>query len=359
MKASQFCTMIILLLPTIAAHATAQVEAFTKSNSFSNILPIKQLIKDEWQQSPDSSSSHAFTQNEVGLRGYSNNFSLSVSQRYDYFVNTNNDTAQAFYFDRHNMPFDREQQYDIKLKLFHQQSNGIRLGYKFNFEHFSSEVRLGFWRLNETRESHLHGQVSTNISGNISANANLKEFYNTNNFLKRKNSDDWKTEGTGVTVDVHMRWQPRNDLEISIDLTDIYSEFSLDDSGFSEGKIDTDGTFINSIGGVAYVPLFRGIETSSEHQFKLPKTVNIDAVYQHNELAYLTHFTRQGDVNFYYLGMQFKSKHTITRLLLDIKNTAPEIQFHNRWLTAYFSIDDTDVDQAMLMKLGINIHLNF
>ena len=349
----------LLALATIKSYAATSVEAFVTSHSFSNILPIKQLIEDDWQQAPKQSASDAFTQNEVGVIAYFDNFSFSVSQRYDYFVQTNDDAAKAFYLDRNDLALDSQSEYDAQLRLFHQRSNGIKVGYKLNFDRFSAELRVGYWRVLATRESQLNGLISSDLNGNISADAQLSEFYSTNNFLKRQNSDDWNTQGSGVTVDLHMRWQPSNNIDISVDITDLYSDYKVDNAGFSKGKIDTDGTFINSIGGIAYVPLYRGIETAERHNFELPETVNLDAIYRTESLAYVTHFTRQGDINFYYVGVQFESENSTTRLLFDIENTAPEIQFHNKWITAYFSIDDTDIDQAMLAKLGVNVHLEF
>ena len=52
----------LLALATANSYAATSVEAFVTSHSFSNILPIKQLIEDDWQQAPEQSASDAFTQ---------------------------------------------------------------------------------------------------------------------------------------------------------------------------------------------------------------------------------------------------------------------------------------------------------
>lgn len=358
MKIKAFHLCLPLLL-TASTHAETSITPFFTSHSFSNVIPVKQLIKDDWKQAPDSDASNAFTQNEAGIRAYINNFSLSISHRYDYFVDTNSDTAEVFYLNRQDKALDTQDRYDIDLKLLHQRSNGVRLGYKLDFQSFSTEFRLGYWQLNATRESNLNGVVSSDLNGNIAADAQLSEYYSTSNFLRRQNNDDWETRGSGVTLDAHFQWQPTTDINIAIDLKDIYSDFQLKDSGFSDGVVDTDGTFINSIGGVAYLPLYRGREITAKHQFELPKTIHINAVYNQNDLGYLVNITRQGNINFYYVGVEFYSKNTTTRLMLDIENTAPEIQFSSDWLTAYFSIDDTDINKAMLLKLGLNLHFAF
>jgi hypothetical protein len=344
---------------TLSSFATTTIESFISSHSYSNVLPVKQLIEDDWQQSPDHDASKAFTQNEAGIRAYIDNFSLSISHRYDYFVDTNHDTAQAFYLDRQDQALNAKAQYDINLKLFHQRSKGIKLGYKLDFDTLSTELRIGYWRLTATRESKLYGTISSDLNNNIAADAQLNEFYSDNNFLKRKNTDDWETDGSGITADFHLRWKPTSNIDIALDITDLYSHFKLEDSGFSEGKVNTNGTFINSLGGVAYLPLYRGLETSAKHTFSLPKTMNIDALYRSESLAYLAHFTRQGDTNFYYLGLQFEAENSTTRLLFDVENRAPEVQFKHRWITAYLSMDDIDLNQAMLLKLGLGLHIEF
>ena len=349
----------LLTLSTIIANASTKIEAFTTSHSYSNILPIKQLVEDDWQQSPQQGASDAFTKNEVGIRAYIDNFSLSVSQRYDYFVKAEEQTAQAFYLNRNKLALNTAEQYNINLQLLNQRSNGIKVGYKFDYNQFSTELRLGYWRILATRESRLNGLLSGDGNDNISANAQLSEFYSTDNFLKRSNKGNWNTQGSGLTVDLHMRWQPSTNIDIKLNISDLYSKFTLKNAGYSAGKIDSEGTFINSIGGVAYVPLYRGIETSAKQQFSIPETINLNALYRTKDLAYVSQFSRQGEINFYYLGVQFEHQNSTTTLLFDIENAAPEIQFHHPWISAFFSIDDTDVDQAMLFKLGVNLHFTF
>ena len=117
---------------TSVADEKANVSFFMASQSYSNILPVKQLIKDNWQSTPSNSASHAFTQNEIGVRSYWQNFSFTVSKRYDHFLYTNKDTAHVFYLDKKGLPLNTQNNYQLDLAIQHQRSNGVRLGYKFN-----------------------------------------------------------------------------------------------------------------------------------------------------------------------------------------------------------------------------------
>lgn len=351
--------VFILLIFSFFTLADEKVEFFAISQSFSNILPVKQLIEDDWQQSPENKASDGFTQNEIGIRSYWKNFSFSISHRYDYFVFSNPDTAKAFYLDRSDLALNTQDKYNIDLKLFHQRSNGIRIGYKFEFEHFSTEIRLGYWDLSATRETNLTGTLSSDLQGNISAIAELDEFYSSNNFLHRRNTNDWDTDGSGMTLDIHLTWQPIENISLYADLKDLYSDFSLDNSGFSEGKIDTEGTYINSVGGIAYLPIYRGRETAEKHQFELPEQLEFTGLYHDEQLSYLTRYKRQGEQNFYYLGLEINHENSSTRLSFDIENSAPEIEYKNEWLTFIFAIDNLHIERAMLLTLGFNIHYNF
>jgi len=354
-----YLPLLLLVFLSTLSHATTKVEIFSLSQSFSNILPVKQLIKDDWQQSPNNQASDGFTQNEVGMRSYWNNFSFSISHRYDYFVFANPDTAKAFFLDRSDLALDTKEHYNIDLKLLHQRSNGIRIGYKFEFENFSSDIRIGYWDFQATRESNLKGSLTSDLTGNISAIADLNEFYSSNNFLNRRNTDDWDTGGSGITLDIHLAWRLTDNIRINANLKDIYSRFSVKNSGYSEGKIDTEGTFINSVGGVAYLPVYRGRETKKKHEFELPEQLDLTGLYKYNELNYLARYKRQGEQNFYSMGIEIPHENSTTRLLFDIENTTPELQYSNDWFSMLLAIDDIHIEDAMIINFAFRIHHNF
>lgn len=336
------------------------VELFMTSQSYSDILPVKQLIEDDWQQAPLDSASEGFTQNEVGVRAYWNNFSFSVSHRYDYFVYSNSDTAEAFYLERNKQALDTQESYDIDLKLFHHRSNGLRLGYTLAFDKVSIDARMGYWELDATRESYLTGSLTSDLQGNISGIMQLEELYSDRNFLKRANrNNSWDTDGSGITFDLHLAWQPINSIKLTADLKDLYSDFSIDNSGYSTGTANTDGTYINSVGGIAYLPLYQGVESTKSHEFELPKQVDITGVYTTKNIGYITRIKRQGEHNFYYLGLGFQHEGSSTRVLFDIENTAPEIQYTNHWFSCVLSIDDLDIEQAHLFNLSLSANYTF
>ena len=341
-----------------------EVSVYVSSDSFSNILPLKQLIKDEWQQAPSDESSHAFTQNELGISLNWNNIIFNVAHRLDYFVSTHSDTAEAFYLERSDLPLTTKNRYEVDLRLHHQQSNGIRLGYQWDFNSFTAQVNLGYWDVTATRESELTGQVSGNQNNDITGRAELIEFYSDKNFLKRGNNNEWETDGYGVTVDLSLAWQFNQELHINLDVKDLYSKFKLKKIGFSQGYIDTDGNSINSLGGQSYLPLYRGVEGKKDHQFELPEHINAIVAYNltsvNKALSLLARYKRQGEIDFYYLGTQWQhSQYAQTRLMFDLENLSPEIQYSNHWLMFKLGIDELNIDKVKQVNLGLSINAVF
>ncbi|MGY0642670.1 MAG: hypothetical protein ACW7DM_18035, partial [Paraglaciecola chathamensis] len=53
----------------------SQVSMYFKSESYSHILPIKQLVEDEWHTKPKDDADLAFSQNELGSEILINNWS--------------------------------------------------------------------------------------------------------------------------------------------------------------------------------------------------------------------------------------------------------------------------------------------
>lgn len=342
------------------------ISAYILSESFSNILPIKQLVDDEWRQAPATDSSIAFTQNEIGLKGYWGSVSFNVAQRLDYFVLTNSDTAQAFYLERTDQPLTTQDSYQLALKLHHQRSNGFRMGYQWQFDNLSTQISIGYWDVNAARESQITGEIFGDENNNITGTAELDEFYSDKNFLKRDNFDRWDVDGYGITLDLAVNWKINTALAIALDVKDLYATFNMKNLGHSKGNVDTEGTFINSLGGKSYLPLYRGIETADDYQFNLPAHVNLVARYSAENLSseqltidYIARYKRQGDVNFYYTGVELKFESSVLTLILDLENLSPEIQYNNSWCAITFAIDDIDIEQAMQFSLGLSGHYNF
>ena len=69
-----------------------------------------------------------------------------------------------------------------------------------------------------------------NDNNEINAEAELKEFYSEKNFLKRTNTNDWETDGYGITVDLSLHLKVNNQFNVSLDIKDLYSKYKFKNS---------------------------------------------------------------------------------------------------------------------------------
>jgi hypothetical protein len=350
---------MLLLFPLSAFSEHYQVIPIIKSDSFSNVLPIKQLVDDEWRQAPTDDASNAFTQNEIGIEVKWLNWSFNLAKRFDYFLYTNNDTAKAFYLERTDQALTTQSQYNIDLKLHHQQSKGLRVGYSWNLNDITTTMKLGYWEVTAVRESQIQGEVWGDEKLNLYGVADITESYSQKNFLKRPNNGDWETNGWGSTLDFAIKWQVSDSFILDLDLIDIFSHYELTKLGYSHGKVDTQGTFINSVGGKSYLPLYKGVEKTQNSQFRVPKIIDLIGLYKHSEFSYFGRYKQQAKVNFYYIGIEKQYKGQLVRLSLDIKHLSPEIEIRNNWLQLRLAMDEIKVEKAMQLSFSISVNYSF
>jgi hypothetical protein len=346
------------LKSTANEHLTSnQIGVFALSETFTDILPIKQIVDDKWVDKPSKHSSDAFSQHELGIKGKWEDLTFSISKRYDYFVHSNKDTAIAYYLDQSDKGLLDNQEYNLNLHLYHQEAEGIRLGYRFTINNFEASVSVGYWDVAEIRSSKVNGVLNSNVNGDITGQAGLEEYYSHKNFLKRQNNDSWDTEGYGLSLDIDFTWAISNTLTLRGELKDIYNDFVLKNSGYSTGDFNTSGRFINSIGGVGYLPVYSGKETEEDHHLSLPERIKLTGVYAHESISSVIKLTRQGDVPFYYAGIE--SNDGAIQLLLDLKNMTPEFSYRNHWVSFVLGIDSTSEDKAQKVNLGLSLQYAF
>ena len=332
---------------------------FAQTDNYSNILSIKKLFDDNWKYQPSHSASNAFSQSEWGMKGQWQHFTFSASQRFDYFVQTNPATAYSYFTLKNDQALTPDQTYDVELKWLHQQSEGIRLGYVWQITNFSAEIKLGYWQLTSSRKSKIKGQLGSDATGDVSSNLFLTEFYSEQNFLKRQNNNQWNTQGKGFTLDVNADWKITNNIAFTLEWQDIYSRFNVADNGYSEGEINTHGTYINSVGGLAYLPLYRGKEITKDNVFSMPSKVSAELTYTTQSLNYLIRFKQQGYVDFYYIGTEWQNEKSKLRLYVDVKNWSPEIQYEWRYLSARITFDDLQLEKAKQLSFALSATLYF
>ena len=354
---------LLFLFSLVCASLSAQpyntenTEFTIKSKTYSNILPSVQLLKDKWHQVPNKQSNYGFSQSEMSAKYHWKNIIFTVAQRLDYFVKTTPDTALAFYLAKKDKQINDK--YALDLTLFHQRSNGFRLGYQWQWHTLTSRVHLGYWKINSSRNTILNGYVNGDENNKISGKLALTENYTHRNYFRRPNNNNWNNNGKGITFDMQFDWQISQNMLILLEVNDLYSKFSQDNLGFSQGVVDTEGTYINNVGGKAYLPLYQGVESQENFNFNLPKYIKLTSRYQYDGVTYIGRYKKQANTDFYYLGFELDHGDSKTQYTLDLKHLAPSINYKNNWISSSIEIDHVNINKSMQLNLGISLYFTF
>jgi hypothetical protein len=323
------------------------------SVSYSNILPVGQIINDSWRQAPQHDADYGFTQNKASLSYRSGHFEWSLNERYDYFIDSNPTTAAIYFLEHNDQQLPANQTYALNLDVLNLQSTGVSVGYLWNNQQFSGKVTVGLWYVDGLRDSYIEADLSTDQNSEISGDVEFNEHYSGSNILKRPNKNSWSTNGWGANVDLDLAWLVNENLTLKLNVDDLFSRFTIDNLGYSEGRATTNNSFINNDGFQSFLPHFRGLEIAKDHHIKIPTTTTLGAVYQGNSFSYIIHAKRQARINFVDLGIGFDLTSSQVTLLIDVKRFTPTIEFRSNSWDLSLTTDRLDAYQAFQFNLNI------
>ncbi|KPH61379.1 hypothetical protein HJP15_04100 [Pseudoalteromonas sp. NEC-BIFX-2020_002] len=353
------CTLLFSSMHVIAQH---EVSTYVYSNSFSNIAPVLELAKDEWQTPPKTDADNGFSQTRIGLSYQPSDwqqFTFHIEQRLDYFVKSNPDTALGYYQESNKTPLLSKENYQAKLDYFANRSKGLGITFEHQFELFLLGVKGSYWGVDYFRHSFVSGNVQGREDNSLLGELNYQEYYTHNNFLKRPNNGGWDNSGSGYSFDVFTEFMPWENVLVRASFIDIYNQFTVDNVGFTRANINTKGSFVDNQGFSSFRPLLKGFEGESEHDFRIPEHVAIELSYKQRELSYVANLLRQGDINFVQLGVQLPWGESQIKLLIDPVNLVPKLGYESEWFDFSLAMDKLNPNKAMQLSLAARISILF
>ncbi|AWB68605.1 hypothetical protein C2869_20355 [Saccharobesus litoralis] len=322
--------VLFLLIGCLSSAVNAKniIGVSFDSDSYSSILPIKNMVREDWNKVPSKDADLAFSANSFFAFWQYHNWRLSVGQRIDYWLDTNTDTAIVYYLDKNNLALNYADSYELDLSLNQQRSHGLLVGYQWQVTEFlTTFLELGYWQVNELRDSRLSGQVSANAQNQILGQANFVEHYTDSNFLKRPYLNDWHTEGNGFSVNLNFDWQVNRDWRIFLETRDLWSRFTIDSLALSEGEINTENNFVSNQGFRSFRPIYKGKETNKDYHFALPRKSRVQSQYQFYDYLLLAEWQHYAGMDFWLVGMGWQLMQSQFQFLFDVENAAPKMQW--------------------------------
>jgi len=316
-------------------------------------VPIKQIIDDQWHQSPQRDASLAFNQNTLALSYQHHQYSVTLISRSDAVITTTAATSDFYYQLQHSAEIPDITEAELDIHLMQQQSSGILVGYTWFNQRISTTLQLGYWQVHSQRDTYVNGRVSVK-NGLYEGQLAMNEFYSTNNLLRRPASEDFNRSGSGVSANLAIVWRATDKLNLRLAIDDIYSRFTIEQHGYSEGIANSDNVFVNDSGYQTFLPLYRGIETQQKHHFSRKPSGELQLTYRQDEGDIIAVARQYFNKNFYQAGYKWRLAQADLGLLLDLERFTPTVNYTtNRWHVS-LAIDKLKLNKAMELNLSLN-----
>lgn len=340
------------VLTNTQVHST-EIEMFAYSNSYSNALPLKELIEDEWKTEPNNHSDLAYSTNTMGIQYQAKHWYFSIGQRLDLIANTNPDSVLALYQDKLDKSFSTDKIYQLDIELKQIEAQFVSFGYQYQAENWQLLPIISYFQLDKMRESQLKGAVEVNQKGDFLGRVTFDEYYTEHNLLKRP-YDHWRQDGKGISLTVKFNYQWDN-FYLSANGYDLLSHLEFKNTGYSTGILDTNNTYRPELGLNSIGPLFSGFETESDAnlrlntRYELKLNYNPPAFNQFWLSAHAEHFAGHQRL---WLGGYKQLQQVKYQLAFDVLNAVGQIGLQIPYFKLNLAMDKLDVKQAKQFKLA-------
>lgn len=346
------CLIVVLggLSNTVQA---SELQLIAYSNSYSNALPLKELIEDEWESAPNRDSDLAYSTNTFGIQYQTQNWFFSLGKRVDLIANASPDSVLALYQDKVDQAFFTDKAYQLDLKLKQIQAQFVSLGYQYQASNWQLLPVLSYFQLEKMRDSQLQGSVEVNPNGDFLGRVTFDEHYTEHNLLKRP-YDNWQRDGKGLsfTLKFNYQWQQ---LDLSVNAYDLLSRLEINNSGYSSGTLDTNNNYRPELGLNSIGPLFSGVETESDANLKLNTRYELKLNYK---LQTLSQAGLTADVERFaghhrlWLGGYKQLQQLKFGFAVDALNSVAQVGLESAYFKLNLALDNIDVEQAKQFKLA-------
>lgn len=347
------CAILFFFCAEIVQAGESSVSFFVDSNSYSNVIPIKELLKDDWRTQPSKEANKAYTVNKLGFKYNYQQWQFSLFKRVDYIAETNYSTASLYYAIEADQSLEIGKANDLLLNLKGFTSNAAAIGYQFEWNNLTFNPYVTYYEISRMRQSELIGAVSIDEHENLSGKIFFNESYTHSNFFKRPHSD-WQQKTSGVSLGFSVGYQINNKLLVSLKLDDLYNKISFSNTGFSQGVINTENRFLPNNSLKSITPLLTGIESEKEQDFLIPLTTELTFSYGWNQYNFIGEYKRYAGHERYWLGGEININKQGLALVWDIKNNIPKLTFKSRPLNISLAVDKLNVNKATQLLLTIS-----
>lgn len=298
-----------------------QVYSKVESNSYSEPMPIKQLIND-LEGSNIKDGEVAFTHNQFEIGHRNGAWELAVFWRYDYLLTFSPDTAWLFYLENNDKEINQQKNFNVNLNANHIESQGAAIGYSFHLlSELAVKTRVNYLKPSSMTYGYLIGDITTS-SNDYSGTLLLDYSYKHDTIFNRPEES---ISGQGLGVDIDIFWQLTKNISLYAQGRDVFSYIKWSEVTYSEATALSDRVSYDENGSINVIPNVSGFHGYRDQIQRLPNRYLFDLNYQLKNWQVALQLYRYDKFNFPRIKFGTKGKTINWNLGYDLKTNGVEL----------------------------------
>lgn len=368
LRAIQLFILFVITLPITQAFSSEAIHILSEkqqqtysqieSNSYSEAMPIKQLINN-LKGAEIKNGDFAFTHNQFEIGHRWGAFEVALFWRYDYFLTFSPDTAWLFYLDNNvdanssNNNHLELKNYNVRLNANHIQSQGAAVGYSFYLlPELAVKTRLNYFNSSDMTDGSLSGNITTSAD-DYTGTLDLNYAYKRDSLLNR---EEESISGHGVGLDIDIFWQVTERMSFFVQGRDVFSYIEWSDVTYTQATAITDRVSYDENGLINVVPNISGINAYRNQIQRLPSRYLFDLNYHLENWQLATQLYRYENVNFPRLKFGSREKVLNWHVGYDFKTRAVELGIEHSNISFKVKSESLDWDKAHDFALSLSVN---
>ncbi len=278
---STLCFCLIALngfsLATQADMMKDKVYAKSVMYAHSETAPVKQIVFDDFKGPDYDGGKRSFTHNHWESGVLKDGVKVAVVARYDYILSYTTDFAELVYADKNNQIIETNRTYDLFLDVFHARTYGLKLGYAFLITpSITMEIDLSALKVASFIDGAMNGNVLV-ANDTYDGDVSLNYVYSKDKLLDRETS---RPNGYGYALDVRWDFQVSEQLEIDLEILDLFSQIKIDRAPFTEADANSERVNLGENGQIDVKPVLMGREGYREHTLRMNERISFEGRYR-------------------------------------------------------------------------------
>lgn len=340
------------------AVAAERPVVYFEATSFAHAEPlaVTEFI-DEWG-GPFHGGDAALTINRAELGVRYGSWRLSYIARYDYFIDSHPDTAEAYYLSENKLPFDAGRRYRAKINVNHIRAQGLKVSRRLMLRSdLSATLSVSYLAGRRLTQGKLSGHVTALSDKDFDFDVNVDYVYSKDHLFDREVDPP---SGNGYSIDLDLHWQPADRFAVSLTANDLVSRIVWRDAPFTEAVATSDTKRFDDDGFVTVIPTLSGVESNEDHVQVLWPVYRLSAVYRMmRNVRVVGEYLDTRVKKIPRLGAAISGRWGETSALWGTTTQALTLRYRHGFLAASLTADKPDVTEARTLGLSVSLDLRW